>query len=438
MKFKSSFFLAIRFLRQKNSNPSNAYKSMLGSVFCIALSIIPLLVVLIVSDGMIKGITERIVSLSSFDLQIALNSRNYQDYCDVAKIVEEFPNVKSSVVERQGVVLASGKKSRTGALVRGVDGDIFEKNESFRKYINIIDGKFDLSAPKNAVIGEKLANQLQLKVGDTVRIISSDSVGDRVRPKFASFRVKGIVSCGYQELDATWFFIPVNESFKLFSTSSSRIYVGVETDCTFDYTLYQLQNDFSKSIRLQTQLYPTIYTWRDINSTQFENFASTKLLLILIMILIVLVASVNVSSSIYMLVMEKRKEIAILKSFGTSNSVIIFVFLIIAFVIGFIGCLIGIPLGLLCSVNANSIIIGLEKIINFVYLVALNIVGKGGQFSSVSILNPEYYLQNIPISISFWKVFLVAVIVPLVSVLVSLFPSVKAGREKPVLLLKKV
>ena len=437
MSFKSSFFLASRFLKQNNSNPSNAYKSMIGASICVALSIVPLLVVLIVSDGMIKGITDRLIALSSYDLQVSLVSRNYDDYKMISSIIDDIPHVKSTVVERQGMALASGKKNRTGALVRGIDADIMEKNESFKKYINVVDGNFNLEK-RSAVIGEKLAETLNLKVGDTVRIISSDSTSEKIRPRFASFKVSGIVSSGYQEMDAMWFFISVEESFRLFSTASSRIYVGVESDCTFDYALYELKKDIAFEICKNTDFYPSVYTWKDVNASQFENFASTKLLLVLIMTIIVLVSSVNVSSSVYMLVMEKRKEIAILKSFGTSNSTIVFVFLLIAFAIGLFGCVIGVPVGLLCAVNANSLIHGIEKIVNFFYLLFLNIAGKGESFSSISILNPEYYLQEIPISISFWQVFWVVFFVLLVSVLVSLVPSIRSGKEKPTELFRKV
>lgn len=438
-KLKSIFFIAFNFLFSKNSGPSNARKSMIGAVFCIALSILPLLVVLIVCDGMIEGMTNRIVSLSSYDLQVVLASSNLNldEYEAASKLILEVPNVKSSVVERQGMALAGSRNARAGAMIRGVDVDLYEKNESFRKYLKVLDGNFDLSAKNSAVIGEKLASELNLKVGDTLRIISSSESNGKTHPRFASFKVKGIVSSGYQELDAHWIFIPIKTAFDLFSTSSSRIIIGVETTCPFDYELFEIQKEINHHLRQESSLQPTIYTWKNINSSKFENFASTKLLLVLIMSIIVLVSSVNVASSIVMLIMEKKKEIAILKSFGTSNSDIIFIFLLIAFFIAFLGILFGVPLGILCSVNANSIIAFLEKAINVVILFGMNLVGQGEKFSAVSVLNPEYYLQSIPLVLPFGEIFAISVLVLILSVLVSLVPSIKAGREKPVSIFRK-
>ncbi|MCR5698486.1 MAG: FtsX-like permease family protein [Treponemataceae bacterium] len=412
---------------------------MVGAVFCIALSILPLLVVLIVCDGMIEGMTNRIVSLSSYDLQvvIASDTTDYADYEMTSRLIMEVPNVKSTVVERQGMALAGSREGRTGAMIRGVDVDLYEKNESFQKYLEVLEGKFDLSTKNSAVIGEKLASELKLKVGDTLRVISSSESNGKTHPRFASFKVKGIVSSGYQELDAHWIFIPVKTAFDLFSTSSSRIIIGVETTCPFDYELFQVQKEINQQIRRETTLLPTIYTWKNINSSKFENFASTKLLLVLIMSIIVLVSSVNVASSIVMLIMEKKKEIAILKSFGTSNSDIVFIFLLIAFFIALLGILFGVPLGILCSVNANSIIAFFEKAINVMILFGMNLTGHGEKFSAVSVLNPEYYLQTIPLVLPFKEIFAISVLVLILSVLVSLVPSIKAGREKPVSIFRK-
>ncbi len=444
MKLASSFLLAFKFLLPQHDSPSNARKSVVGAILCIALSLVPLIVVLVVSDGMIEGITARTVSLSSFDLQVvpygikSADASQYDEYNNLAKLVSTVDGVKSTCVERQGIGLAAGKNGRMGATVRGVSENIYNENESFRKYLNILDGEFDISTNKDAVIGSKLAKDLNLKVGDTVRIISSRSnTNGKIVPRFSTFKVKGICSSGYQELDALWVFINAKTAFDLFSTASSKIVIGVETENPFEMDLYKIANDIENKLDEENE-FASVYTWQELNSTQLENFSTTKMLLLLIMSLIVLVASINVSSSIVMFVMERNKEIAILKSLGASPNGITFAFLFIALFIGFFGIVIGLPIGILCAVNVNSIINFFEMIINFVLSLVYNIFASSKDFVPVSVMNPEYYLETIPIVLPFNELCAIVILVLILSVVVSIIPSIKAGREKPLSILRKV
>ncbi len=444
MKLASSFLLAIKFLLPQHDSPSNARKSVVGAILCIALSLVPLIVVLVVSDGMIEGITARTVSLSSFDLQVVpygmsgVDASKYDEYENLAQVITQVEGVKSACVERQGVALAAGKNGRTGATVRGVSSSLYEKNESFRKYLNILEGDFDVSTNKDAVIGSKLAKDLNLKVGDTIRIISSKkNTNGKIIPRFSTFKVKGICSSGYQELDALWVFINGKTAFDLFSTASSKIVIGVETENPFDNEIYKISNLIDDELYKHNK-YASVYTWQELNSSQLENFATTKMLLLLIMSLIVLVASINVSSSVIMFVIERNKEIAILKSLGASSQGITFSFLLIAMFIGFCGILIGVPIGILCAVNVNSILDFFENVINFVLSLGYNIFADAQNFVPVSVMNPEYYLQDIPIVLPFGELCAIVILVLILSVVVSIIPSVKAGKEKPLSILRKI
>lgn len=444
MKLASSFLLAIKFLLPQHDSPSNARKSVVGAILCIALSLVPLIVVLVVSDGMIEGITARTVSLSSFDLQVipygisGVDASQYDEYENLAQIITQVEGVKSACVERQGVALAAGKSGRTGATVRGMSSSVYEKNESFRKYLNILEGEFDISTNKDAVIGSKLAKDLNLKVGDTVRIISSKkNTNGKIIPRFTTFKVKGICSSGYQELDALWVFINGKTAFDLFSTASSKIAIGVETENPFENEIYKISSLIDDEL-YQHNKYASVYTWQELNSSQLENFATTKMLLLLIMSLIVLVASINVSSSVIMFVIERNKEIAILKSLGASSQGITFSFLLIALFIGFCGILIGVPIGILCAVNVNAILDFFENVINFVLSLGYNLFADAQNFVPVSVMNPEYYLEDIPIVLPFGELCAIVILVLVLSVVVSIIPSVKAGKEKPLSILRKI
>lgn len=440
MKLASVFLICSRIIKPKDSALTNARKSLLGAVFCIALSLIPLTVVLVVTDGMIEGITNRIVGLSSFHMQ-AVQVRNYSNTDDNLLALEtmaqkflENPKVLNTYIERQGTVLAAGKTGRSGATVRAVEDKLFTENKAFAEYLDVVEGSASFSSKKSCVIGKKIAELLGLSVGDTIRLISTKTMASgSVIPKFSNYTVEGIVSSGYQEIDALWVFIPLESGFEYLSSAASSIYVGIEVENPFDADFYSI------AYNLDSTLTPgfSLYTWHDFNQSQYENFASTKLMLLFVMFLIVLVASVNISSALIMLVMEKRKDIAILKSLGASNGGIGLSFVLTGGAAGLLGTIIGIPLGLLCAVNINSIITLFENIIN-IFNKLIYFIADKGEYIPISLLDPAYYLETIPVVISGKEIGIIIVGTILLSILVSIIPAKKAGKEKPLDIIRKI
>ena len=172
-----------------------------------------------------------------------------------------------------------------------------------------------------------------------------------------------------------------------------------------------------------------MFRWEQIHTSEFENFSSTKVMLVTIMMLIVLVASINISSAIVMLVMERRKEIAILKSVGATPEGITFSFVLAGFACCFGGVLIGLSVGLLFSVKSNEIIRGIETVVNFF----INLFNG----AEIKLMDPAYYLAEIPIDIPFNQIFMVIFFTFVLSIIVSIIPAKKAGKEKPLDLFRK-
>ena len=156
------------------------------------------------------------------------------------------------------------------------------------------------------------------------------------------------------------------------------------------------------------------------------------------MMLIVLVASINISSAIIMLVIERQKEIAILKSLGASPWGITLSFLITAVTCSIGGLLIGMPVGLILSMNANAILSFIEKIVNGFAKIGFMINGiPVEQVTQIKLMDPAYYLQNIPVIIPWGQIIMIGLSTLLLSIIVSLIPSIKAGKEKPLDILRK-
>lgn len=445
MTFRSSILYAERLIFSK----SNGRKSLLGAMVCIGISLVPLIAVLVISEGMIQGITGRMIGLSSRDLSVDLNRGSdslttVEQFMNAAASLENVQGITAAYPEVDGTALAAGKLSRTGATVRAVQNDLFTADDNFATLFTVVEGTTELSQDNDAVIGQKIAEMLNVHVGDTIRLITINSYANgKATPKAASFKVKGIVSCGYQELDALWVFIPIKTGFSFLPRNSSQFVIGLKTPDAFSKSLYVTQNEVQEATYGNRNIGPIgsayVYRWDEMNESQYENFSSTKALLLLIMLLIVLVASVNISSALVMIVMERRREIAILKSVGAHSGGITMSFLFTGFVAGVGGLCIGVPLGLLAAVNINGLISAMEKIVNifakFVYLLGN---GDSSSYNAIHLLDPAYYLQNIPVSVPLGQLFVIAVGTLVLSLVMSAVPAIKAGREKPLDTLRKM
>ena len=445
MTFKSSLMFAKSLIFPKAEKKSSARRSLWGALLCIGLSIVPLVVVLSITNGMIQGMTDRIIGLSSNNLQAYVspklkdtqNAQSYRDYSEQFKSVE---GVLASYPEISVTALAAGKNMRSGIQLRALDKNIFTANKAFGQYFNIIEGSVedyenqDENAGACAIVGQKMAQVLNLHAGDSFRIITIKTTNGKQSPKLTSLKVSAIVSSGYQELDALWVFIPLEAAYKFISLANASYTVMIETPDAYSPDLVRIQ----KELKVNYGKYINFYRWDQVHSAEFENFSSTKVMLVFVMMLIVLVASINISSAIIMLVMERRKEIAILKSLGATPSGITFAFIITGMTCGLGGLALGLPFGLLAAVNANEIVQFMEK--------AVNLLAKAGYYlrgipldevKAIKLMDPAYYLQTIPVNLPFSQVMLISLSTVLLALVVSIIPSVRAGRDKPLDILRK-
>jgi len=442
---------ALRFLGLgRIKSQSNARLSLLGSAFGIGISIIPLVVVLFVSDGMVQGIAERTVELGTgqiaiVDIHPSASFLNCEHELELKKILKEKIKddyLTSLFVQREGHGILVGKNSRKGGIVRAVEPAFFTENKHATSLLKIISGKAMFSSSQSIILGQKISEKLNLNVGDVCRLITlrENKIGKRI-PKVTTFKVEGIISSGYQELDALWMFIPLEKGLEVLSSISSQDYLIVSTKNPFDAVRFEsFLNVIENELILARDIPKTfnIYTWKDLNRALFYSFSTTKNLILFIAFLITLVASINISQALIMLNMERRGEIAILKATGASPSFITSCFLTAGFITSFLGLLIGIPIGILISININTIFKIFETLINYTLYYFAFLQGELEGYSLIHLLDPTYYLEEIPINIRFSELYFIAVIALFLSFIVSLIPSIKAGREKPLSIMRKL
>ena len=439
MSFKASFLYAKKIIISRGTKKTTGKKSIFGAILCIALSLIPLVVVLSISDAMVNGMTDRLINLSSAHLQLQydfIGEENInKELLDVAvDVVKNVPGVTESYVMITTIGLAASSKARCGATVKACKPEIFKNVSSYTKLFSAVEGNiedfYNLNN-RNVLIGKGIADKLQLKSGDNIRIITTQKVNDKILPKMNSFKVCAVISCGYQELDALWVFVPVDYALDMVKPDTSVASIMIETAEPFGKQgqLRQVQRNVEEA----TGFMANSYRWDELNQSQYENFASTKMLLVFIMLLIVLVACVNISSCLVMLSLERRKEIAILKSVGTSNSTISMAFIFVGIMIGLAGILIGIPTGIIISLNINHIVWAIEQVVNIFARLGY-FIGNGNlnSFYEIHLMDEAYYLESIPVHIPFIQILFYIVATLVLSLLTSLIPAIKAGKEKTI------
>ena len=438
MNFKSAFLYACRILLSKGTKKTVGTKSIKGAVFCIALSLIPLVVVLSVSDAMINGMTERLVNLSSshIQLQFGYDSDEMFDKTLLDVSLDKIKNIEGVTSAYEMITatgLVSSLKGRTGATIRACDPKIFNEVDSYKNMFSAVSGDIEQfyndNTGSNVLIGKEIADTLSLKPGDTIRLITTQKINDRIVPKMTPMKVAAVISCGYQELDSLWVFIPIEKGLQILKPDNALSTIMVETANSLDShnKLLKLQMNIEDEVGFVA----SVYRWDELNQSQFENFSSTRMLLVFIMLLIVLVACINISSCIVMICLDRRKEIAILKSVGISNGTITLSFIFVGILIGLAGIIIGIPCGIILSLNINNIVWFIEQIVNLVaragYFMAN---GNLKAFYDIHLMNDAYYLESIPVHIPFIQILFYIIATIVLSFFTSFIPASKAGKEK--------
>lgn len=447
MNFKSSFLFSRRILFSKSSGTSVAKKSLAGAILCIGISLVPLVAIITISNGMISGITERLVSLSSSHLEAVCYSTNARVLEEASLVAKTVPGVSAAYQMISCPAMAMSGKKRCGVTLRAIPKTVFEEDASYKKLFFTEDGSIaDFAAgEKGAMIGTGISERLGVKAGDTIRVVNvlsnprkendvdSSRAPISIRPAVSSYRIKAVISCGYQELDSLWLFIDFEDGKKLMGAAQTVNAVMIETADAFSPELPSLQKKIQDILGGSFR----VYRWDQLNRAQYENFSSTKILLVFIQLLIVLVACVNISSALVMLVLERRREIAILKSLGASGGGISASFLLVGFSCGVAGLLLGIPLGLFLSVNINALIHCSETVINF-FAQGLYFLLKGDimDFREIHLLDEAYYLKEIPVEIPFGELFFIGFLTLGLSLLASLLPARKAGKQRPLEILR--
>jgi lipoprotein-releasing system permease protein len=405
-----------------------------GAVLGVALSLVPLVVVLVVADGMIEGITARYIETSTYHLQAhPLVRMDLASLVAAAGDLRSVSGVLAAYPETQGPAVAISGSRSSGAAIRAID-PAFLADPGTRRYLRAVEGELSLTSTGEILLGEALARSLGAHPGDSVSVVTArpGRAGEGgFAPKISIFRVVGVVSAGYRELDALWAFVTLKAGGRVLSPESSRSLIGIKTTDPFD-DLSRIRMSIASALSPEW----TVVAWPEAERNVWKSFATTRALLLVIMALVVAVAAINVSSALVMLVLERRRDIAVLKSEGASSSFVGLVFLLAGLVTGGAGTFIGIGIGALVAWRVNELIAAIEYLVNLVARVGARLSGSQPS-AAIRFLNPAYYLERIPVRVDPAELAFVAAASLALCLLAAFLAARQAARLPPLEILRK-
>ena len=375
----------------------------------IMLGVAILIIVMSVMNGFREELTHRILGFNSHITIKPYNSKinekyyknllaNYND----AKIIKTYNG--------EGVIVTNNLAK--GVLIRGIKSNEIKNLEFFKQ--NIIDGNINTFGNSEIIIGKQLAIELDVVVGDKINIMSSSLVSTPLGsvPQQSIFTISSVFSSGLYEFDKNIIFFDLTDSLSFFEKDDSDINIEIYLKNPLNADLYKDQIQIR-----DPNLY--VYSWTDINKTFFSALKVERNVMFIILTLIVVVAAFNIISGLTILIKNKTKEIAILKSLGLSKKSIIKSFFYTGFLIGFFATVSGVILGVLFSIYIEEIRIIVSSVTNF------EIFPKDVYF--LDKMPSKLTLKSI-ISISFFSIF--------ITILASLLPSLAVARIQTIKALK--
>jgi lipoprotein-releasing system permease protein len=402
-------FVSLRYLLAKRRQTFISLITFI-SIAGVAVGVTALIVVLAVMNGFQDDLRTRILGITSHVVVGSFNGA-FGDYQALMKEVEKEPGVVAATPFIYAQVMVSSGKNVSGAILRGIDPATAAKVINIQENMirgNLADLRTELStasgsSPQQGIIlGVELSNNLGLRQGEWVTVISPTGrltpMGQV--PKSKLFQVVGIIQSGMYEYDNTLAYISLAAAQQFLGIGDAVS--GIELKVDDIYGARQI----AESLRSRLGLPYWVRDWMQMNRNLFSALKLEKVVMFIILTLIILVAAFNIVSSLIMLVMEKTRDIAILKAMGATTASIRKIFVMEGFLIGTSGTLLGLLGGFtLCSL--------LKK------------------YQFIELPRDVYYISTLPVKMEALDVGMIALAAIFISLVATLYPSRQAAKLDP-------
>lgn len=380
----------------------------LFSLLGIMLGVATLIIVMSVMNGFREELFSRVIGLNGHMLVRAQYGTlpNYEDVLERLRNVDGVELI-APTIEGQGLI--TGRGGPRGVMVRGVRPEDFRTKPVLSDHI--VKGKAEDFGANNVAIGKRLASDLGVTIGDTITLISPQgrSTVFGSTPRFAGYTVGAIYDVGMYEYDSGYVFMSL-DSAKVFTqmpVSVSGLEVFAKDPHNLDAVKRRLTEEAGVPVR--------VLDWREQNSSFTNALQVERNVMFLILSLIIMVAAFNIISSLIMLVKDKGRDIAILRTMGATRGMILRIFFLTGASIGVLGTLLGLALGVAFAENIETIRQLLEKL------------------TGTDLFNAEiYFLSQLPAVVNYGEVGQVVGMALFLSFAATVYPSWRAAKLDPV------
>ncbi len=403
MNLPYQLFIALRYLKSRKRHRSVSFNTAI-SIGGVALGVMALLVVLSVMSGFHEDLQRKILGVNAH-IVILDHKGTIENYENVIEKIRVEKDILSSSPFVLGQVMVSFGSKGQGVYLRGIDPAREEKTTDIAQHLK--EGSLSALDEKEGlpgiILGKELANRLGVFRNDAITILSpTGEIGPLgMLPKVKSFKVVGIFEVGMFEYDSNLVVTglgPAQDFFKLKDSVT-----GVEVRISDIYKAGDVRE------RIQKILGYPLYArdWMQMNKNLFAALKLEKFAMFVILVLIILVAAFNIVSTLTMNVIEKQREIAILKTMGATNSGIMAIFMFQGFIIGLIGTFIGLVSGYALSYVLNT-------------------------YQIIKLPADIYYLSHLPVKMKLSDFLSVSISAILISFLSTIYPAWQAAKLDPV------
>lgn len=409
MKFPFEIFIGLRYLRSKKKYGTvslNTFISIAGVVIGVATSIITLSVM----TGFQGYFRDKILSAISHVVVMDFGGKGITDIQTLQDKVIRLPHVVATTPFIINQVMLAANERVQGVVVRGIDplreGRVTDLEKNMREG-SLLDLQSTDRLLPGIVIGEDLARKFGASIGSTITMVNP--IGEEsalgMVPKMRKFRLVGIFDAGMYDYNTGFVYISIVEAQKFFNMPDRVSGLQVRVDNVY--------NAAAIADSIQASVGFPYYTrnWIEMNKNFFSALKLEKIGMSLILAVIIIVASFNIVGTLTMIVMEKNREIAILKSMGSTEHSIMKIFMFSGLIIGVVGTVIGTVIG----------------------YGAVVVISRSG---IITLPRDVYQVSQLPLSITGVDILFIALMALGISFLATLYPSWQAARQDPVEVLR--
>jgi len=403
MKLPYQIFIALRYLKSKKKHKGVSVNTAI-SIGGVAVGVMALLVVLSVMSGFHQDLQKKILGANAHII-IRDFKGSISDYEHVASVLRQNNEIVSQAPFIIGQVMVSFGNRAHGVFIRGIEPEIESRTTDILSHIK--EGNFrtltDDKGMPGIILGKELASILGVLVHDTVNVVSPvGEIGPMgMLPKVKQFRVVGIFEIGMFEYDSNLVLTGMKPAQEFFGMKDGIS--GIEVRLKDIYQAPEVKKQLQETLGFKY----IVLDWMQMNKNLFSALKLEKFAMFVILVLIVLVASFNIISNLIMNVIEKSREIAILKAIGATSNSIMIIFMLQGLFIGLIGTFIGIAGGYALGFVLNK-------------------------YQIIRLPADVYYLSHLPVKMSAFDFVTVSLSAIMISFLATIYPAWQAAKLNPV------